>query len=88
MKGPYSKVEVQFLKWVYMENLGFGITIEVLWNQPIKLIQVAPTSELLENQRNDLVFFKIIFAGPQKPQKLTALKIKHEKFGPQIFIPH
>ena len=33
--------------------------IDVLWGQPIKLVQVASTSELLENQRNNLVFFKI-----------------------------
>jgi hypothetical protein len=31
-----------------------------LWGQPIKLAQEASTSELLENQWNDLVFFKII----------------------------
>ena len=41
-------------------------------------------SELLENQQNDLVFFKII--PFQKPQKLTASKIKFEKFGPKIII--
>ena len=35
-------------------------SIDVLWGQLIKLIQVASTSELLENQRNNLVFFKII----------------------------
>jgi hypothetical protein len=34
--------------------------VDVLWGQRIKLAQVASTSELLENQRNDLVFFKII----------------------------
>ena len=34
--------------------------LDVLCGQPIKLIQVASTSELLENQRNDLVFFKMI----------------------------
>ena len=34
--------------------------LDVLWGQPIKLIQVAPTSELRENQRNDLLFFEII----------------------------
>jgi len=28
--------------------------------------------------------FPIISAGPQRPQKLTALKIDYEKFGPQI----
>ena len=34
--------------------------LDVLWGQPIKQNQVASTSELLENQRNNLVFFKII----------------------------
>ena len=60
---------------------------DILWGQPIKLAQVASTSELLENQQNDLVFFKIISSGPQKPQRLTASKIKFEKFGPKILIP-
>ena len=61
--------------------------VDVLWCQPIKLAQVASTSELLETQWNDLVFFKIIpshFCRPQKPQILTASKIKHEKFGSKI----
>ena len=30
--------------------------------------------------------FPHISAGPQKPQKLTSLKIKSEKFGPKILI--
>ena len=30
----------------------------------------------------------LIFAGPQNRQKLTALKIKYEKFGPKILIPY
>ena len=38
---------------------GSAYIIDVLWGQPIKLVQVASTSELHENQRNDLVFFKI-----------------------------
>jgi hypothetical protein len=32
--------------------------------------------------------FPLISAGPQKPQKLTASKIKFEKFGSKILIPH
>jgi hypothetical protein len=51
---------------------------------------VASTSELLENQRNNLFSsktFPLISSGPQKPQKLTALKIKYEKFGPKFLIP-
>ena len=31
--------------------------------------------------------FLLISAGPQKPQKLTASKIKYEKIGPKILIP-
>jgi hypothetical protein len=34
--------------------------IDVLCGQPIKLIQVASTSELHENQRNELLFFEIV----------------------------
>ena len=34
--------------------------LDVLWGQPIKLAQVASTSELHENQRNDLLFFEIV----------------------------
>ena len=53
--------------------------LDVLWGQPIKLIQVASNSELREYQWKDLLFFEIvpISAGPQKPQKLTASKIKY-----------
>ena len=40
--------------------IGMHYVIDVLWGQPIKLANVASTSELLENQRIDLVFFKII----------------------------
>ena len=34
--------------------------LDVLWGQPIKLIQVASNSELCENQWNDLLFFEIV----------------------------
>ena len=34
--------------------------VDVLWGQPIKQNQVASTSELHENQRNDLLFFEIV----------------------------
>jgi hypothetical protein len=34
--------------------------LDVLWGQPIKQNQVASTSELHENQRNDLLFFEIV----------------------------
>ena len=34
--------------------------IDVLWGQPIKLIQVASSSEYRENQQNDFLFFEIV----------------------------
>ena len=45
--------------------------LDVLWGQPIKLIQVASTSELRENQQNDLPFFEIVpchFCGASEVQ--------------------
>ena len=63
--------------------------LDVLWGQPVKLVQVASTSELLENQRNDLVFFKIILFMPSHFCRASeASKIMYEKFGPKILIPH
>ena len=32
--------------------------VDILWGQPIKLIQVASNSELRENQWNDLLFLE------------------------------
>ena len=66
---------------------------EVLWGQPIKLVQVASTLEFeyLKINRTTLFSLKpfpLISSGPQKPKKLTASKIKFEKFGPKILIPH
>ena len=34
--------------------------LDVLWGQPIKQNQVASTSELHQNQRNNLLFFQIV----------------------------
>ena len=34
--------------------------LDILWGQPIKLIQVASNSELHENQLKDLRFFEIL----------------------------
>jgi hypothetical protein len=34
--------------------------LDVLWGQPIKLIQVASNSELRENQWNNILFFEIV----------------------------
>ena len=49
--------------WITFKHLCIymnGWVLEVLCGQPINHFQVASTSKLLENQRNDLVFFKII----------------------------
>ena len=50
--------------------------IDVLWGQPIKLIQVASTSELHENDLFSLKLFPVIAAGPQKYKH----KIGHNYF--------
>ena len=55
--------------------------VDVLWGQPIKLIQVASNSELRENQRNKTPFFflklfPVIASGPQKYKH----KIGHNYF--------
>ena len=47
------------------------LLLDVLWGQPNKLIQVAFTSELRENQQNDLLFFEIVpchFCGASEVQ--------------------
>ena len=65
--------------------------LDVLWGQPIKLIQVVSTSEFLEYWWNGLDFIFLspqLVAGPQKPQKLTTSKIKYEHFGSKILISH
>jgi hypothetical protein len=54
-----------------LKNKVNGYGLEVLWDQPIKLAQVASTSELLENQRNALLFFEIVpchFCGASEVQ--------------------
>jgi hypothetical protein len=50
-------------------------TIDVLWGQPIKLIQVASNSELCENQWNDLLFFEIVTLIALGPQKYKHKKV-------------
>ena len=59
--------------------------LEVLWGQPIKFAQVASTSELLENQWNDLVFFVIIPSDFCRASGVS--KIKYENLEPKILIP-
>ena len=45
---------------IYDSCMVYGTELDVLWCQPIKLIQVASNSELRENQWNDLLFFEIV----------------------------
>ena len=52
--------------------------LDLLWGQPIKLIQVVSTSEFHDIDGTTLVLFflsPLLVAGPQKPQKLTTSKI-------------
>jgi hypothetical protein len=66
--------------WTDAFGLGKSVStylLDVLWGQPIKLAQVASTSELLENQLNDLVFFKIIhshFCRASEASKIDCFK--------------
>ena len=42
-----------------------------VWGQPIKLVQVASTSQLRENQRNNFLLFEIVpshFSGASEVQ--------------------
>ena len=62
---------VQILTNILLDNL------DVLWGQPIKLIQVASNSELSENQWNDLLFFEIVPShcfGASEVSKIDCLK--------------
>ena len=53
-----NKAKMFCIHVIHCANVHYRV--DVLWVQPIKLTQVASTSELHENQQNDLVFFKII----------------------------
>ena len=58
-------------------SLGDYYLGDVSWGQLIKLAQGASTSKLLENQRNSLVFFKIIpfhFCKTSKASKIDCFK--------------
>jgi hypothetical protein len=51
--------------------------VDVLWGQPIKLIEVASISELRENQWNDLLFFEIVPShcfGASEASKIDCFK--------------
>ena len=53
------------------DNPYYYYLLDFLWGQPIKLVQVASTSELRENQQNDLLFFEIVpchFCGASEVQ--------------------
>ena len=53
----------------------------------IKWLQLQNCLKITETTFISSKLFPRISAGPQKPQKLTSLKIKSEKFGPKILIP-
>ena len=51
--------------------------LDILWGQPIKLIQVTSNSKLRENQWNDLLFFEIVPShcfGASEASKIDCLK--------------
>ena len=80
-----------FISMISLWYSGSWYVIDVLWGQPIKLIQVVSTSEFHEYWWNDFGFIFLspwLVAGPRKPQKLTTSKIKYEHFGPKFLIPH
>ena len=85
-RDDFSKLMPTDLKLAYLWNFDCitkGVAtnswpLDVLWGQPIKLIQVASTSELLENQRNTLFslkLFPVISAGPKKYKHKTGHKL-------------
>jgi hypothetical protein len=56
-------------------NSSLIYTLDVLWGQPINLIQVASNSEL--NQWNDLLFFEIVPShcfGASEASKIDCFK--------------
>ena len=56
---------------------GTYYILDVLWGQPIKLIQVASDSELHENQLNDHLFFEIVPShcfGASEASKIDCFK--------------
>ena len=88
-QGPNDAIERISLENVQLHTTQyrFKYTLDVLWGQPIKLVEVASTSELLENQRNDLVFFKIIpshFCRASEASNMDCFK----KFGQDFLIPN
>jgi hypothetical protein len=75
-------------KWLVFLPFKTQSTLDVLWGQPIMLTQVASTSELLENQWNDLVFLKIIpshFCRASEASKIERFKNEVRKVWTKIF---
>ena len=65
------------IKVIPLDLIKVPYLVDVLWGQPIKLIQVASTSELHENQPNDLLFFEIVpchCCGASEASKIDWLK--------------
>ncbi len=68
-------------------SLGFPCLLDVLWGQPIKLIQVVFTSGFHEYYQIKVVVFSLspwVSAGTQQLQTLAASKTKVEKSGSKI----
>ena len=53
-------IHPKMLQWFLVHSSVVLDQLTYLWSQRIKLIQVASTSELRENQQNDLLFFEIV----------------------------
>ena len=85
--GSYCEIVVHSDFWFTRSKNQFGFQIrfisktvhiiDVLWGQPIKLIQVASNSKLRETQWNNLLFFEIIPShcfGASEASKIDSLK--------------
>jgi hypothetical protein len=57
---PYQVILLPVESIIYSYRKKGWSIIDVLWGQPIKLIQVAFNSELRENQWNNLLFLEIV----------------------------
>ena len=58
-QGAYSCESINIKGSCFAGSTGMYFYKCFFWGQPIKLVQVASTSELRENQQNDLLFFEI-----------------------------
>ena len=56
----YLQIRHKFHLPIFEKLWNGWYILDILWGQLIKLVQVASTSELRENQRNDLLFFEIV----------------------------